>query len=269
MGIDINSFALCLFQQQFQIIQIMTADNDKRPLFYRESYFRRLRMSESLCIGTIQQRHARKVHFTDCIESLIKEIVNGSVPVPQHYRMISIRRHAADTEQDQGTQGTDILRRVPEICHIIIIILAAGSLTGEAAGDQSLLLLLRPVNQLPDIRIVKIHIRQRCEKTFHNQRCRRIICFIFIALHSLRQTDQRACQLILKLCRIRSLPADSHSAGTTLTTCSLFTLITKHISFLLYCKETFEQSHLAVCQMHYSFCPLCFDYSKLLFSSAL
>jgi len=68
VGIDVNALALGLAQQEFQILQIVAADDDEGPFFDQERYCRRDGRSICLRVGLIQQLHAAIIdlaHFED------------------------------------------------------------------------------------------------------------------------------------------------------------------------------------------------------------
>ena len=82
--------------------------------------------------------------------------------------MVSVGRHAADSEKDQGFEGTDILVRSPELFHIVVVVFAAGGCTDSAIRNQSRLLLFHSVDETLQSLVVKIYIGKGGKKAFHH-----------------------------------------------------------------------------------------------------
>ena len=60
-----NALILGLFQQAFEVVQIVSGDNDKRTLFNGQRNGRRRRCAVSLRICLVQQCHAGKILLAD------------------------------------------------------------------------------------------------------------------------------------------------------------------------------------------------------------
>ena len=88
--------------------------------------------------------------------------------IAQDCRMVSVGRHAADSEKDQGFEGTDILVRSPELFHIVVVVFAAGGCTDSAIRNQSRLLLFPSVDETLQSLVVKIYIGKGGKKAFHH-----------------------------------------------------------------------------------------------------
>ena len=63
MGIDVDSRIFGLLQQQFQVMEIMSADNDKRAFFDSKGDFCGNRVAIGFSVGGIQQFHAPVIDF--------------------------------------------------------------------------------------------------------------------------------------------------------------------------------------------------------------
>ena len=117
MGINIDAPALGLLQQQLEIMQIVTGNHNKRPLFHSQRNGNRYRRAIAFGICLIQKRHALEVFLTDLHHDgqqllhapilanskkcLCKEIVHRIIGIAQHQSMMRIGRHAAHPEQNQ------------------------------------------------------------------------------------------------------------------------------------------------------------------------
>ena len=223
----------------------MAADNDKRAFLHGQRHLRRNRISISFGVGSIQKRHALEVDFThfqdnrkqlvhapvihaDRKERLKKEAIDRVIGISQNGRVVSIRRNAADSEQNQRFQRTDILVCLPEIIHIIIVIFAAGDRAHETIRHQAFSLFFNPPDQFSDGVIVKIHICYRGKQSFQYKPAGIPANQVFIAFRRSCKTNQRTRQLILQPGGVRSLAAHTGTAGTDRTACRLLTLVTKH-----------------------------------------
>ena len=60
-----NAFILGLFQQTFEVVQIVSGDNDKRPFFNGQRNGCRLRCAVGLRICLVQQCHAGKIFLSN------------------------------------------------------------------------------------------------------------------------------------------------------------------------------------------------------------
>ena len=141
VGVDVDTLVLSLLQELLQIVQIVAGDYDKRPLLHHQWNGGRDRLSVGLGICLVEHLHAGEIHFSDFENDgqklihtpvladgkkrLHKELVHSFVGITEHSGMISVGRHAANTEKDHGFQTANILVGVPDLCHVVIIVLAA------------------------------------------------------------------------------------------------------------------------------------------------
>ena len=243
VGVDVDAFTLGLLQQQLQIVEVMACDDDERSLLHRQQDGGRRGRTVAFGIGLIQKRHALKVflahlHYdgqqlvhTPVLahgkKSLGEKAVHFLVGITQHHRVMGVSRHTTHTEKDQGFEAANILLRVPEQIHIIIIVLpATGSAVG-AAWNKAGLFLVYPIDQLPNGLFVEAHIGYGGEQALDHQppcigvdRC--------IAVRDSCQPNERARQLVLKFRYIGGLAADTGFSGTTGAASRLLTLKAKH-----------------------------------------
>ena len=142
--------------------------------------------------------------------------------------MVGIGGNATNTEENQRLKASDILIRIPQLAHIIVIVPAAGGSTLVALRNQLLLFCIHLVDNCKQRIIVKVYIGQSRKETFHDHGSGRIADHMLIAFGGTGQTDEAAGQLILDLGGIRFLSADTDLTCTGLAAGSLFTLKTKH-----------------------------------------
>ena len=242
VGIDIDSFSFCLFQKKLQVFQVVPADHDKRSFFYCEGNSDRNRITVGLCVCLIQKRHAFQVDlahfhykgeellhvqiFADGKHSFIEESVDFFVGISQYHSVVRICRHSSESEQNQRFQGTDIFICIPEKLHIIIFRPAAGLRAGSAPGGKGVFLSCYIFNLLTDCIFVKVYVGNGCEQSLDH-------CSVSgrrgrISAGCPGKADQGACKFILKSGHVRSFPAYAGIPCASGTSCSLFTLKTKH-----------------------------------------
>ena len=65
MSVDVNPFSICLFQQFFQVIQVMTGNDNKRTLFYFHAHLSRYRIPKAGGIGFVQQPHTLEINLPE------------------------------------------------------------------------------------------------------------------------------------------------------------------------------------------------------------
>ena len=130
-------------------------------------------------------------------------------------QVMRICGHALQTEEKRRTKGNDVRLALPKRHDRDIT--AAGSF---ALGDD-------PVDNMPDGRIIKVHIRERGEKSVDQKaRGQPGIAVVFDA--GLRQADQLLHQFILEICSFRLLSAHAGTDAAFITRC-LLALETKHV----------------------------------------
>ena len=117
VGIDIDSFVLCLFKQLLQIIEIMAGDYDKGSFFHHQRHCHRSGAAIGPGIGLVKHCHAIEVVLADFqndgqqfIHAPVladgeerpgKKFIYRLISVSKDTGMISICRHTPDAKQDQ------------------------------------------------------------------------------------------------------------------------------------------------------------------------
>ena len=113
-----NALVLGLFQQTFEVVQIVSGDNDKRPFFNGQRNGCRLRCAVGLRICLVQQCHAGKIFLSDfqnnrqqlihapcvlsdCTQRFDEKCIQLRIGISQNHRMIGICRHTANAEQNE------------------------------------------------------------------------------------------------------------------------------------------------------------------------
>ena len=242
VGIDVDSFPFCLFQKKQQVFQVVSADHDKRSFLHCKRHGDRHRIPVVLSVCLIQKRHTFQIDlahfhydgkkllhvqvFADGEHSFIEECIDFLVRISQNHSVIRICRHSPETEQNEGFQRADILVGIPQQFHIVILRFAARLRAASTAGDKSVFLSCYIFNLLTDRFFVKVYIGDRCEQPFDH-------CPVSgwggdISADCAGKADQGACKLILKSGHICGLSTHAGISGASGTSCSLFTLKTKH-----------------------------------------
>ena len=246
VGIDVDALALGLLQQLFQVVKIVAGDHDEWSLFHLEGHADGNRVAEGLSVGLVQHLHALEIDLADLQddrqqqvhapvladgkERLCQECVDLPARMTEDARVIGVGRHAADTEEDQGLQGTDVLVRVPELLHVVVVVPSAGRSAAGAIRNQPLLLRVHLVDQRAEGLFVKADIGDGGEQSLDEElvgALRRM----GVAVRGAGKADQRAGQFILQRCNVRSFPADAGFPLAAGAACGLFTLEAKHFVF--------------------------------------
>ena len=139
-------------------------------------------------------------------------------------------KKSPDTEEDQGLQGTDVLVRVPELLHVVVVVPSAGRSAAGAIRNQPLLLRVHLVDQRAEGLFVKADIGDGGEQSLDEElvgALRRM----GVAVRGAGKADQRAGQFILQRCNVCSFPADAGFPLAAGAACGLFTLEAKHFVF--------------------------------------
>ena len=119
------------------------------------------------------------------------------VGIAQHHGMVRIRCHATQSEQQQRFQRANVLLRLPELVHVVILVLAARRCAGSTLRHKSALFPMHPVDLRLDGIVIEVDIGQRHEQAFDHQFIRLRCCQSRIAVQRSCQTDQRSGQLVL------------------------------------------------------------------------
>ena len=162
VGIDIDSLILRLLQQLLQVIQIMTGDHDERSLLHFQRDSNGNGIAKGFRVGFVQHLHAGEVDltdfqhdgkqlihtpvFTDGKERLGNKLIDFVTGISEDSGMIGIGSHTTDAEEDQRLQGTDILIRVPDFRHVIIVVSAARRTASRAVRHDLFLLRMNLVD---------------------------------------------------------------------------------------------------------------------------
>ena len=251
VGVDVDTFALGLLQQQLQIVEVVAGDDDERPLLHRQRNGDRRGRTVAFGVGLIQQRHALEVflaHLHDDGQqrvhipvlahgkkSLGEKAVHFLVGITQHHSVMGVSRHAAHAEEDQGFEAANILLRVPEQVHIIIIVSPAAGAAAGAAWNKAGLFLVYLIDQRPNGLFVEAHIGDGGEQALDHQppciwRCQRI------AISGACQTNECASQLVLEFRHLSGFSADTGFSGTTGAASRLLALKAKHS--VIHCRSS-------------------------------
>lgn len=157
-----------------------------------------------------------------------QKAVDLAVRIVQHHRVVGVRRHAADTEQDKRLEAADVLVRRPEPRDIVVIVVPAGRHAGRTVRHKTALLRLHACSHIADGRFVKVHIRERGEKRLDDD----LPCALVhagAAVRSAGKANERAGQLVLQICRLGALSAHTRAAGAARAVRRLLALKTKHL----------------------------------------
>ena len=241
--VDIHALARRLLQQQLQVVEIMAGDDDERSLLHRQRDGHGRGRAVGLGVGLIQQRHALEVLLAHLHhdgqqlvhapvlahgkKSLGEKAVHFLVGIAQHHSVMGVSRHAAHAEEDQGFEAANILLRVPEQVHIIIIVSPAAGAAAGAAWNKAGLFLVYLIDQRPNGLFVEAHIGDGGEQALDHQPPSPLIRIRGI-IYCTGQSNQSASQLILKLRNLSGFAADAGFSSTTSAACRLLALKTKH-----------------------------------------
>lgn len=136
VSVNVDAFAFGLFEEEFQVFQVVAGDDDERAFFYGQGNRCRNRCAISRRVGFVEEGHAGQVDFT-CFHDNRKEFVHAPVfadgrqafdeegidfftRFAEHESVVSISSHAAHAEQDEGFEGTDIFIGVPHLVHVVV-----------------------------------------------------------------------------------------------------------------------------------------------------
>ena len=243
MRVNVDSPALGLLQQQFQIVQIVAGNNDERPLFHGQRNRDRHGRTVAFGVGPIQKRHAPEVFLADLHhdgqqllhvpilahgeERLGKEPVHRFIGIAQHHCVVRIRSHPAHAEENERLETADILLRVPELGHVIVAGAPAGGSAGRAARHKPRFFRVHAADHRADGLIVKVHVGDGHEQPFDEK----LPCVLVHAGRVVRragQPNERARQFILQLRRTGALAAHARPSRAAGAARCLLALKTKH-----------------------------------------
>ena len=231
VGVNVDTFTLCLLQKLVQILQIVAGHHDKRPFFDVRVHPGGHRVAEGTGIGAVQQGHAPEIHlterhdegqpflhgmlFVDSAQSLVEPIRHRFVLIAQVQGVVGVGGHALHAEQQRGAQGDDVRLALPKRRY------------RRSTAAQTLTLRYDAVGEAADGGVVEVHVGQRGEKPVHQQAgC--LAAVLAPLLCGLRQADQLAKQFILQIGGVWLLTAYA-GADTALVAGGLLALETKHV----------------------------------------
>ena len=142
--------------------------------------------------------------------------------------MICVGGNAADAEENERFQAADVLLCLPEICHIVLVISAAGRTAAAAFRNKACLFLPHPLDAAANGILVKADVGHGGKQCFDHQFSGGFVRQR-VAIGGTCQTDERTGQLVLQRSDLGVFSADASFSGTSGTSGSLLTLITKHI----------------------------------------
>ena len=177
------------------------------------------------CMACITRCPAEAIEYGK--KSLGEKAVHFLVGIAQHHSVMGVSRHAAHAEEDQGFEAANILLRVPEQVHIIIIVSPTAGATSGATGNKAGLFLVYLIDQLPNGLFVEAHIGDGGEQPLDHQPPSPLI-HIRSIIYRTGQSNQSDSQLILKLRHLSGFSADAGFSGTTGAASRLLALKAKH-----------------------------------------
>ena len=236
VGIDIDTFIFGLFEKRFKVAEVMACDNDERSFLNSQGDFCRFRMTESLGVCLIEQRHGSKVDFADFEhdrqefihaktviadsgQCFIEKALHIRIAVAEDMRMVNVRCHTFDAEEDQRLQRTDVLIPLPE---------GSQSVIGHIGTAEGCFFNFNAVFEGIDGGIVKADIGDGGKETVQHKLIGHLGNGIRVSQSGTGEAYESAGQTVLKIGSPGFLSADTGAASTPFTACSLFTLKTKH-----------------------------------------
>ena len=234
--IDIDAFAFSLFEEEFQVFQVVAGDNDERAFFNRQRNRRRNRSTISRRISFIEESHAGQVDFA-CFHDNREEFIHAPVfadgrqafdeesidffaRFAKHESMISISSHAAHTKEDERFEGTDIFVSVPHLVHIVV---SCGS--GRKSSGFSVNFIDHSLGR----RRVEVDVGNGREHAFEDSTIG--LSRRSGILTGAGQANEGAGQNILQSGFNSRFATNTGTTGTASTHSGLFTLETKHLFF--------------------------------------
>ena len=246
MGVNVDSFSLSLLQKQFQVVEVMSGDDDERSFFHSQGYGHRGRCAVCGGVCPVQKLHAGKIvfaYFHDNGKQQVhipvfaqrekcfsEKFIYLRIGISKRQRMVSVSRHSADSKKNQGFQGADIFLCIPKAVHVVIVIVSAWGSAAAAVRAKAGFFLMDTVCKLCNGFVIEAYVGKSGEKSFHHQ----LPCGIgkrSIFVCRVCKPDQRAGKLILKTGGVSGFSTDPFGTCTASTSGSLLTLKTKHIFF--------------------------------------
>lgn len=166
--------------------------------------------------------------LANCEQCTVEKTIDFLVNVAQHHGVICVGGNAADAEENERFQAADVLLCLPEICHIVLVISAAGRTATAAFRNKACLFLPHPLDAAANGILVKADVGHGGKQCFDHQFSGGFVRQR-VAIGGTCQTDERTGQLVLQRSDLGVFSADASFSGTSGTSGSLLTLITKHI----------------------------------------
>ena len=231
MGVNVDALAGCLFQQHFEVVQVVSGDDDEGALITCRGDRCRNGVAVSAGVGGVEQRHAREVdvaEFENQAEPLFDAVVVAErlqafaepsgdlgVGLAEHASVVGVGRHAAQPEEQGRAERDDVRVAVEKVVRIKRghrRILRDGALQAVAHGGEG--------------RAVKVDVRHAHEERVHEKRL--ALGTDGRVVGGARQRDQGGGDLILQTGNFGLLAADA-AAGAAGASRRLFALETEHV----------------------------------------
>ena len=241
--VDVYALAVGLLQKQLEVAQIMAADDDEGAFFDREGNGCRNRCAEGFGVRLVQKRHRRKVSLAhlqddrqelfhapvlaDGKERLGKETADFFVLIAEHERVVRVGGHAADAEENEGLEASDVLLRRPELLHVVVGIVAAGALTVAAIRDKAGGFCVNIIREALDVLGAEIDVRERCKKGACHE-MPGVLRDLLVSVRRPGKADERAGERVLQICNICRLTAYAAVPRAAGAVRCLLALIAKH-----------------------------------------
>ena len=259
VGIHIHPFPFRLFQQQFQILQVVAGNEDARAVPYADVHLRDFRLSVGGSVGFIQKGHPLHTVFAG-FQGESKKVIHGEVLIQKPCQrifqeiidfigflienpcMAEIGGKPFQAVGNQFTEGADIFILFRKDSDFRVVIGRAGGLPessrrkGSVRGEKAaefLFFLHRLFDSFINDRIIKVGIGNGDEKIILNQMgCvgRYSMSFPAACGSSFSEPFRYINEYILQMGGTGGFPAHSLN-GASPAACCFLTLIAKHLIF--------------------------------------
>ena len=222
----------------------MAADDDEGAFFDREGNGCRNRCAEGFGVRLVQKRHRRKVSLAhlqddrqelfhapvlaDGKERLGKETADFFVLIAEHKRVVRVGGHAADAEENEGLEASDVLLRRPELLHVVVAVVPAGILTAAAIRDKAGGFCVNIIREALDVLGAEIDVRERGEKRACHE-MPGVFRDLLVSVRRPGKADERAGERVLQICNICRLTAYAAVPRAAGAVRCLLALITEHV----------------------------------------
>lgn len=134
--------------------------------------------------------------FADGKERLGKETADFFVLIAEHKRVVRVGGHAADAEENEGLEASDVLLRRPELLHVVVAVVPAGILTAAAIRDKAGGFRVNLVREARDVFGAEIDVCERCKKGACHE-MPGVFRHLLVSGRCPGKTDERAGECIL------------------------------------------------------------------------